>query len=169
MSDIPEKVPAGLALSVSMEEPQQPAWKGGSKSGSRHTKLAYSKESIRKLEKIGFDPLLEMVSLYRRVRSQIDRQELLQEAQDIARENKLEGQVKNGYSSMALEGFMNTASKVLSDMIPYRYAKVPVEEAEKDGAPPPLIIETTKEGEMFIIDPLNESTYAQEEDFRNGD
>jgi hypothetical protein len=44
-----------------------------------------------------------------------------------------------------------------------------VEEAEKDGAPPPLIIETTKEGEMFIIDPLNESTYAQEEDFRNGD
>jgi hypothetical protein len=124
-------------------------------------KKKYSRESIRALAKLDFDPIQKMVQLYHRIDAQLTRQEELQAMKDVA-ELETGKQVKNGYSAMAHMGFATAQEKLLNDLIPYRYAKIPVDEAKKDDVPPPLTIELTQEGDVFVIDP-SETDYEEVE------
>lgn len=129
---------------------QQPfAKKGGRIVGSKNR---INPHGIRKLDKLKFDPIDELVSLYRKNNKEIERLERLQMLKDLAREEGVG--VNNGYSGMQHAALLAAQQKLLMDLVPYRYAKVPVDVNINDkNALPPIMISLTKQGEVYEINP----------------
>ena len=74
----------------------------------------YSKDSVRRLAVLGYDPMEEMVNLA---------WELKQEAQEI--KYHPDGSKKERYSQMALAANYATQQKLINDLMRYGYARVP--------------------------------------------
>ena len=117
------------------------------------TKNRYSRESIKRLEELGCDPIAEMVQLHKKFIKEIDRQERLQEQKDKGHIALTKDGRTVGYSAMAHAALLASDQKLLNDLVPYRYAKIPVEVAVTDNTLPPIYIELTKAGDVYEIDP----------------
>lgn len=119
----------------------------------------YSRASIAKLRTLGCDPLVEMVELHKKLVTEIKRQE---ELRDMAAGGlKLLGK----YSSYAHSKFLEADQKLLNDLLPYKYAKVPVEVDLTNRNIAPMVINLTKEGDMFIVDPEENQEGFSDEDY----
>lgn len=132
----------------SPEEPKQPPVRRGRIPG---TKLKYTKDSVKKLEKLGFDPIELLVENHKKLTVEIQRQERLQALADSG-QVMVNGQ-KTKYSAMTHATLLAAEQKLLNDLVPYRYAKVPVDVNVNDTSLPPIMISLTKQGEVYEIDP----------------
>jgi hypothetical protein len=111
--------------------------------------VAYSKKAISKLASLGFDPLEEMVKCHRNITEQIARQKYFQKLQD-------EGLKATGgkFSGMMLATLLAAEEKLLNDVLPYAYSKVPIDNSVTDPDLPPLIVNLTKKGDVYEINPV---------------
>jgi hypothetical protein len=129
---------------------EQPKPRQGPQAGYRKK---YSRESVAKLEKLGCDPIAELVELHKKFVKEITRQEDLQAKKDAGLSALTKDGKTVGYSAMAHSNLLAADQKLLNDLVPYRYAKIPVEVAIQDNALPPIMIELTADGDVYEIDP----------------
>lgn len=115
-------------------------------------KNKFSKDSVKKLAALGFDPIEKLVECHKSIASEIQRQQKLQKEKD--EKELITGKMcKNGYSAMAHTALLVAEQKLLNDLVPYRYSKVPVEVKVDDNSLPPIMISLTKQGDVYSIDP----------------
>jgi hypothetical protein len=152
---VPPPVPTVKSTDIVIGNPQltqQPPTPRTMKPGR---KRKYSHESIMKLEKLGFDPIEEMVKLFHDIQAQITFQE---NEQEVARALTAKGDYKTRtrYSAMAHSALMESRRNIIVDLMRYRYGRVPetVNLTQKDL--PPMVIQLAVHGG----DPHELTTYV---------
>ena len=119
--------------------------------------------SVKKLEELQFDPLVEMVNLSRRITSELEIQEKRRSGA-LVELNHL-GK-KRGYREDQHIALLGQAQKTLSELMRYAYGRVPengTQEAPKRAGR--LSITLTQEGETFDIgepDNFDDAEYVEE-------
>lgn len=97
-----------------------------------------SKAAQAKLKELGFDPIEELVKMYR----QTD-----QDIYSLTHNN--DGTFREKFSQMALASLMTTKAKVGSDLLRYGYARVSELSANEEKSAPGMVIMTTTNVEDF--------------------
>jgi hypothetical protein len=101
------------------------------------TKLKYSKDSVRKLAQLGFDPIVQMVNTHRQ--TDIEFKKLTTNKDGSP---KLRADGKPDYSMMTAASLLLVKQKVENDLLRYRYPRVTEVgfEGDDDAPPPPMIV-----------------------------
>ena len=103
---------------------------GGKREGAgrpRGSKNIYSNESVKKLEELGFDPIMQMVEKYHEIQEKLD-----------------SGEIRIG--SGAYAQLMATQGQLINNLMQYGYKKVPEkQEIELETKKPVAIKLTMKE------------------------
>jgi hypothetical protein len=137
---VAEQDDAPLSFDDGIEQPRR--GKGGRNPGSRNI---LSKESIRKLEMLGFDPIESAVRLY---------EQLAADAYFIKHDD--EGNVRTRYNVLAYSNLITAMAKINADLLRYRYGRVSEAEEKDTEKLPPLVIKMTGQGDVFLGGPEKE-------------
>ena len=98
------------------------------------SKNKFSKDSIRKLAQLGFDPLVQMVNTHKQADQEFRK---LTTNKDGTPRVRADG--SPAYSTMAVATILAVKQKIENDLIKYRYQKVD-DLPGGDGTPPPPMI-----------------------------
>jgi len=79
------------------------------------SKQIFSKDSVKKLEELGFDPIEKMTELYEEVKEKI----AIEEA-------------KKRPSVVAINGMLSTLQKISADLMRYGYGRTPEEKGDAE-------------------------------------
>jgi len=110
--------------STTIKKGDAPIPGGGRPRGSKNI---YSKDSVKKLEELGFDPIEEMVNLKDYLQTLIDAE-----------------LCKSRPSAVSIASWTNTQQKIISDLMRYGYGRTPEPtEATLGDAKTPLMIKLT--------------------------
>ena len=130
---------------VGAKQPPEPSKPGrGRKPGMT---LRYTKDSVKRLEELGFDPIEKLVNLYNDITTEIN---------DLVALKACPRVLPNGdirrYSSMAHASLLTTQQKLVNDLMRYGYARVPETLNIKPAELPPMVIGLTKDLSDFDPD-----------------
>jgi len=117
-------------------ENKMPVYRGGRLKGQLNT---YSKDGMRRLAQLGYDPMEEMVKL----------------SKDIDKElwkvtHNSDKTLKDRYSAVAYSNLLATKQKLINDLLRYGYSRVPETEALKQNEIKPVVINLSKKGDAYI-------------------
>lgn len=132
MSDTNDKVSSSDPTSKDYKARTTYGQRGGLRPGQgrpKGTTTIYSKESVKKLQSLGFDPIEKLVDHYYTVQAKI-----------TAMEN---GEAK--YSAIALANLLNIQTSVMNTLMKYGYRQVPEKTEQVIEDKKPLKIVFTNE------------------------
>ena len=122
---------------------------------------AGTKRSVMRLNALGFDPIGELVSKYRKLELELDRQEkirdgLIIELTGVGKPRAYRAEVHHNIFNMLL----TTAEKLLR----YGYGRVPETSVIEDRRPQPLVVNLLNENESFTLGVQPDEEYDLIED-----
>ena len=114
-----------MARSSTTLKKGDPAPTGGGR--PRGSKSIYSKDSVKKLEELGYDPIEEMIKLQDKIEDMINAEK-----------------AKSRPSTVAIAQWINTQQKITADLMRYGYGRTPEPTENTLGdAKTPLMIKLT--------------------------
>ena len=141
---------------VSIQQPVEKVHRGRKPGAvARH-----SKSAVVRLHELGFDPIEELVKLYREVTKEIEEMQVLKTTPFMCKN----GDVRR-YSSMAHAQLLATQQKLSNDLMRYGYARVPETVNVKQDIPLGMTINLTPKGGVFSADDaIDMSAYSDEDE-----
>jgi hypothetical protein len=120
----------------SVVEKKMPVYRGGRMKGQLNT---YSKDGIRRLAQLGFDPMEQMVKL----------------SKDIDKElykikHYSNGTLREKFSMVAYAQLLATQQKLINDLMRYGYSRVPETEDTQEKVIKPVVINLSKKGDTYL-------------------
>jgi hypothetical protein len=133
---------APLVHDEGVEQPKIGVGGNNLKNTPSNTKL--TKQSVRRLAELEFDPIERAVRLYDQLEMAIYEMKFNDD-----------GTEKSRYNAIAYAQLMNAKAKVINDLMRYGYGRVPETTMVEHTELPPLIIRTTKPGdeEDYDVEP----------------
>lgn len=144
----------------------QPKAKQGYTISGRGRTQAGSVKSQRRLSILKFDPIEEKVKLYRKIMAEIERMECIRAGTIVelyGPGHRLAGKEKT-FKQEDLNALLANADKCVNDLLRYGYGRVPELVDEKTKVVPPMMIELSREGEVYIPNPVQEEMSEHESD-----
>lgn len=142
---------------VNAVQPEEPKENRGRKKG---TVLRYSRDSVKRLAELGFDPIEKLVKLYEEINTEIAELQALKTTTQITGPN---GEGRR-YSSMAHSALLVTQQKLINDLMRFGYARVPetvnVSQVPQMG----LVIELTPKGGVFDVDSVVDVSHPKDDE-----
>lgn len=112
-----------------------------------------SKASVARLEFLGFDPIAELVMVYRKLQWEVERQEKIQDGEIV----ELNAQGKpRAYSAMIHHNLLDKLAMTAEKLLRYKYGRVPENAEEARSKVASLVINLTKKGEVYTINGDND-------------
>jgi hypothetical protein len=120
----------------SVVDKKMPVYRGGRMKGQLNT---YSKDGIRRLAQLGFDPMEQMVKL----------------SKDIDKElykikHYSNGTLREKFSMVAYAQLLATQQKLINDLMRYGYSRVPETEDTQEKVIKPVVINLSKKGDTYL-------------------
>lgn len=106
-----------------------------------------------------FDPLQKLIENYRRIEKELEYQENVRDGRIVPL--TATGKVRS-YNAEHHYGLFDKLNKIGSDLLRYKYGRVPENEGTTGEGATPLIVNLSKNGETFTIN--ENKTELQEED-----
>jgi len=116
------------------------------------------KRAIERLEALAFDPIKELVQQYRKLQVEISYQERLRSREVI--EITPAGKERAYYAPNHL-ALYDKLIKVGEALLPYNYGKVPAEMHISDSRRAPMIVNLTKQGEVYKLNDIGEDEIGE--------
>ena len=125
---------------------KQPAWKPGNQLGIPKYQ-AGGNRSIGRLKHLNFDPIGELVSNYRAVQKEIERQEMIRDNQIV--ELTTTGKTK-AYRPEVHHALYDKLINIGEKLLRYGYGRVPETTVVEQKQAMPLIVNLTKKGQVYV-------------------
>lgn len=146
--ELREVLPNGIMPNLPNDGSEQPVTKPG-----HYPKRKYTNNAAKRLYELNFDPLDKMVKLHAKLRKAIHHLTHDELGQPRTRTDKF-GNVVPAYSTMAYTALVALEQKLLNDLMPYGYAKVPATliVEDKPHIPNCIVLTGEKYGRTFEHD-----------------
>lgn len=143
-----------------MNDNKQPVLTGGRPRGSSSFH-AGSKRSINRLDDLRFDPIRELVEKYRKLEGELEYQEKVRANEIVPLTASGKVRSYNAETHMAVyDKLLNTSEKLLR----YYYGRVPETSIVEEKKAMPLIVNLSKDGDVYTIGrDDSEFEYVEEE------
>lgn len=107
-----------------------------------------SKRAVARLQQLSFDPIGELVYNYRKLQSELDRQEKLRSGEIV--ELSATGRPRS-YRPEIHHALFDKLNAISEKLLRYGYGRVPETTIIDEKQPSPLVINLTKKGEAYIV------------------
>jgi hypothetical protein len=108
-----------------------------------------SQRSVKRLNQLGFDPIQELVQLYRQLQNE---DKIMCAVRDGTRVSLTEEGRTVRYSAVAHVALMGQLEKIANDLVRYGYGRVPeTVNVEDKRSPASIVVHLTKKGEEHLI------------------
>ena len=122
-----------------------------------------SHKSVAKLRQLEFDPITTLVMQYRKIESELERQEKIRSGEVV--ELKADGTPK-AYRVDIHMSLFDKLTNISKELLRYGYGRVPELNVLEQRAPMPLIVNLTRKGEQFVV---NDHKHDEERTIENGE
>ena len=120
--------------------------------------------SVRRLKELQFDPIGELVSIYEKLVEEIRRQEQIRDGTLV--EKSASGHVRH-YRPDTHQQMYDRLINIAEKLLRYGYGRVPEVAAPTAEKAPPLIVNLSKEGDVYTINddpvPIQDVDYDEED------
>lgn len=104
--------------------------------------------SVRRLARLGFDPIGELVDKYRKLEGELEYQEKLRSGAIVELRSDGKPRAYRAETHMAIYDKLIAVSEKL---LRYNYGRVPELNLVEERKPTPLIVNLTKKGEVYTV------------------
>lgn len=139
---------------------QQPAWKPGNQLGVPKFH-AGGRKSVARLTQLRYDPIGELVTNYRRLEAELERQEKIRDG--IIVELTATGKPKS-YRPEVHHAIYDKLIAIGDKLLRYGYGRVPETTIVEEKKPMPLIVNLTKKGEVYVANDTQPDQLEFDED-----
>lgn len=116
--------------------------------------VAGSARSKERLDELQYDPIGELVATYDEICKMIEREIKLRDGDLVVLDKN--GKAKNWYPDN-LDKLLEKRIRISEALLRYGYGRVPENIPTNEDVIPPLIIQTTKKGEIYHAIPIGET------------
>ena len=116
--------------------------------------------SVARLKHLKFDPITELVTKYRALEDEVERQKLIRDG--VIVELTSAGKPR-AYRPEVHHALYDKQIAISEKLLRYAYGRVPDEGAEMPKQPMPLIVNLTKKGETYIANDTEEDFDAYDD------
>lgn len=142
---------------------KQPEWKPGRQLARPRFALG-GKKSVARLEQLRYDPIGELVSNYRKLEAELDRQEKIRDGLIV----ELTGTGKpKSYRPEIHHAIYDKMIAISDKLLRYGYGRVPETQIVEEKKPMPLIVNLTKKGEVYIANDIDSEEFNPDEELED--